>query len=310
MAISRDAHTYASDGSGTASTLTFSHTCASGALLFVSARGALTDTLTGITYNGSAMTFVGKKAIPSARYHYLYVLGAPTSGAHNVVISFSGNTGMIGIASSYLGTNNSSTVDSSNTGSANSGASSFTLSTTTVADNCWVFMYGANDNGDSFTEGANTSIIDQTGSGEAIMDTNAAQTPAGSKTMGVSWTGSDGWLAIMASFAPSTSIAYTLTCATGTFNLTGQDTAFKRALHIICATGSFVLTGIATGLSKGYRLVCSTGSFILTGFATLFSLKWNNQSKNSSTFSNQSKNSSSFSNQSKNSSSWTNSTKN
>ena len=62
---------------------------------------------------------------------------------------------------------------------------------------------------------------------------------------------------------------FTLTCAFGSFVLTGEAVTFKKTLHLVCAVGTFALTGFSATLSKGYHFTMATGSFALTGFAAV-----------------------------------------
>lgn len=103
---------------------------------------------------------------------------------------------------------------------------------------------------------------------------------------------------------------YPLTASVGSFTLTGQNANLKRGIKIIGAVGVFTLTGISATLKLGKGIVANVGSFIITGVNALLSKGgWENQSKNSSTFTNISKNTSTFTNVSKNSTSWTKQTK-
>lgn len=283
MAIARDASSH-STGSAVSS-LTFSHTCASGALLVVGSRGATTDTLTGITYNGVALSLV--KSFTNNRWHYLYILGNPASGAHNIVISFSGATDCIGWGQSYSGTGNALTPDSSALGS-NTTTGTCTVTTTTVVDNSWLVGLVANDNGQALTAGANTSIIEQSGAGEAFLDSNSAQTPAGSHTITTTQTSGDNTQGMILSIAPPVIQNLTLTASVGTLALTG----YAATLHHVRTLSALV------------------GNFILTGLNATFTLKaWTRSSKPSTSYSTSSKPSTSFANSSKNSTSWSNTTK-
>lgn len=64
----------------------------------------------------------------------------------------------------------------------------------------------------------------------------------------------------------------TLTADAGTFNLTGVNASFLRALRMQAAAGSFTLTGNDAGLFTGNPdLVAETGTFTLTGNAAALS---------------------------------------
>lgn len=56
-----------------------------------------------------------------------------------------------------------------------------------------------------------------------------------------------------------------LTAETGTFALTGNAAALKRALRMSAATGAFTLTGNDAVMSSGIRMAADTGAFTLTG---------------------------------------------
>lgn len=206
MAISRDASNSTDNGPGFSSmSMTFSHTCAAGAALYVGVTMSGADVITGVTYNAVAMTQVRKIQIPADRWTYLYALGNPATGANNIVVSCSTNQVIIAASSSYLGTNNSTTVDSNNTGS-NSAVTSQTLSTNTVADNCWLIGWHNQNSGNLASASTNTSIVKNTfpnaGAEAAFIDSNSAQTPAGSKSLAMTWTGSTVTAMIIASIAP------------------------------------------------------------------------------------------------------------
>ena len=63
----------------------------------------------------------------------------------------------------------------------------------------------------------------------------------------------------------ASSTNYTLTCAQGSYALTGQALGMTKALNMALAQGSYVLTGIALGLSVGHTIVLAMGSYVLTG---------------------------------------------
>src|SRR5205809_294622 len=99
-------------------THSYAHTCAgSDRLLLVAVLiGATADDVTGVTYNGVAMTRVGTIA-DSLRRVYLYELVGPASGTHNVVVSTGTNQLIIAGSASYTG------VASRDTQTTNQGAS-------------------------------------------------------------------------------------------------------------------------------------------------------------------------------------------
>jgi hypothetical protein len=62
----------------------------------------------------------------------------------------------------------------------------------------------------------------------------------------------------------------TLIADTGSFGLTGQDAAPKRAVRLPAVAGALVLAAQAAGLRRGFPLAGSTASIVLTGQPALF----------------------------------------
>lgn len=133
-----------------------------------------------------------------------YFLGTTTASQ-----TVTGNSGVgsrsLGIeAGSYSGVKQSGQPDSHNTNTASTG-STFALTTTTVANNCWLVgtTFNGNTTGGAISAGANTTVRQNDANGGSLIDSNAAQTPAGSKSLNVTKTGNDFWSGAIASFAPS-----------------------------------------------------------------------------------------------------------
>ena len=204
MAIAFDAFT---DGNYTnsATTHTFSHTCTgSDRILFVTGfTNTSSDYITGITYNGVAMTLVNKLAAAASRYAYIFYLVAPATGANNVVLTASSSSALGGNASSYTGASQTGQPDASS--SQTIGASPVNNSVTTVADNCWSILTQLNNqltpsvaSTNSTLRGGNTTFTDA-----QIFDNNTAITPAGSYTMTTTNPDDGDYIYLMASFAPA-----------------------------------------------------------------------------------------------------------
>jgi hypothetical protein len=131
---------------------------------------------------------VGKiKQGNAAAFTYLYCLFAPATGANNVVCTASASTQFNSMSVSYTGAVQSNAVDASNTSSITAAALNFSTTVTTVADNCWTICYAANDTN---VFASNSDTRRGTNVGGNIFDSNAAITPAGSKTMTQTVTGS------------------------------------------------------------------------------------------------------------------------
>ena len=197
-------------GTGTTS-LTFAHTCTgSNLILFVAADGNITaggDVLTGITYNGVAMTQVtGSPIAKAGRYFYLFFLVAPATGAHNVVISNPGSDFTAGAASSFTGALQTGQPDATNTSQASS-VTHNTVVVTTVADNCWVV--GASRQVTNGTPDSGTTVRVSMANACSLIDSNQAKTPAGAYTLGLTFDSADNAF-IAASFSPAPDVGGTL----------------------------------------------------------------------------------------------------
>jgi len=199
MAIALDVATGGgNNGGGTSHT--FSHTCTgSNLILFVSiGTNSSSDLITGVTYNGVAMTLVDKQQGTSTNYAYLYYLINPTTGAHNVVISASSSTTIYSDSVSYTGVRQSAQPDSKNKGT-ETGAT-FTLSTTVVSSNCWLVSNAIDFDGAS--AGAGTTLRVQSGASN-VGDSNAV---VGTGSQSMAWNVSattNPTSGVIASFAPS-----------------------------------------------------------------------------------------------------------
>jgi hypothetical protein len=190
-------------GYGASGGLTWSHTCTgSTRILFVGAFGATdSDSITGITYNGVALTKIGSiLPVAGSRYITLWYLVAPATGANNIVISVSGGD-CGGVAASYSGPKQTGVPDASATNSQSSGTS-LTGTVTTVADNCWLIAAAL---AEACAAGAGTTKRQDwaLNSGMALFDSNGPITPAGSASLIVTHSNSPAGI-VIASFAPDT----------------------------------------------------------------------------------------------------------
>lgn len=153
MAITFDAATGNKITSGT--TNTWSHIVASGKsnqILIVSVDAG--QSVSGVTYNGVAMTSLGLVNYNSNNEHLsLWYLLNPATGANNVVVTLSASSFCIGCSASYYGAAQSSTFG---TLASNSGAAA-TSSTNTVT-----------------TTSSNQLVIDTVNNGAASTDTATA----------------------------------------------------------------------------------------------------------------------------------------
>jgi hypothetical protein len=204
MAIGFDHETNGPNGA-TTSPQTFSHTTSgSNRFLFVATTQAVegADDISAMTYNSVTMTKIAGIQCPSDRFIGLWGLVNPASGSNTVSITFSGNF-MTAYAVSYTGAKQSAQPDSSN--STTTGAStSFTMSTTVVAANCWTMCYANNTNRNSTVGASTTNRAPSTANTDAATfgDSN---TTVGTGSQSLNFTaaaGAGAWGGIMASLAP------------------------------------------------------------------------------------------------------------
>lgn len=193
--------------SGTATSLTLSHTCSSGAnralLVGVAGNNTTNDHITGVTYGGVSMTLIAKhgSAAGSTRYVYLYRLLAPATGANNIVVSASTSTYIFICAADYTGVKQSGMPDAYDTD--NGDLNTLSLSVSTTDDNCWGIVIEQGYPGTpAVTSGCTLRIIESSYSALSLFDTNGPKTPAGTMTC-VTNRGGDNH-GILASFAPAT----------------------------------------------------------------------------------------------------------
>lgn len=207
MAIAFDAS--ASGNNAGASSLTIAHTCTgSDRLLLVGVFCQETptsyDVVTGVTYNGVAMTQLAKIDCGIAvQGVYLYGLLAPATGANNIVVSASTTTDVLELKSlSYTGVKQSGLPDASDT---SNGAlvTSISNDITTILDNCWAVMWSWSERLLNATAGVTARL--GANSQSWIGDSNGVISPAGSFTGTLSLSSANRVGAIMVSFAPPAS---------------------------------------------------------------------------------------------------------
>lgn len=298
MAIAYDT---TSTGSGV--NASWSHTATgSNVVLFVAAYGIAGDDVSGVTFDGAAMTLIDKEQtdVTNNEWAYLYYKAVGTGAGSAKTVAITGGDG--GFAMSYTGCKQTGIPDSS----AKLGGVSddpLVVSTTVVLNNSWLVGSYAGNRGTL----AGTGTTLRGGAGQfTSCDSNGAVL-AGSRSLSVDQDGSAAVNAmVIASFAPSTT-DYPLTAALGTFTFTGVAATFIKQLNIAVDTIAYTLTGIAATLPYGRTLIANLGTFILSGIDAVFSFtNWTKANKSSTSFSGQSKNSASFSNSSKASTTWDN----
>lgn len=197
-----------SEGSATADSLTFSHTCGTGVnrLLLVGISDSNGDGVTGVTYNGVAMTQLIKDVGGTSGYRYVYGLLNPSSGTNDIVISDSETTNLYAIGSSYTGVLQSGLPDDTDELNISAGTGG-TLNYTTTIDDCWGFFMAEGDNGD-MTAGTNAVKVEADAlNRNAAFDSGRSLGAAGAVSMAFTCaSGSNGGAAGIV-FAPTEGVA-------------------------------------------------------------------------------------------------------
>lgn len=208
MAIAFD---FGSTGTASATSVTVAHTVSGSDRILLtgvttgdgSSQGD--DVVTGVTYNGVSMTRINTVVnTGNTSRSYLYYLLAPATGTNNVVASLSTSRRVRASSASYTGVGNGQ-PDASNT--ATDSSNPYSISVTTVADNCWVVGFDGNGAGEAITAGTSTTARGGSGTTGMIGDNNAAKTPAGSVTLNFASTDGFPNALVAASISPGTQVS-------------------------------------------------------------------------------------------------------
>lgn len=206
MAIAFDSSALLNISNPGSSSATWSHTCTGSSLvLFV---GVLmvrisTNSIPTATYNGVSMTQISNTVTVSPSGlgdMYMFYLANPATGSNNVVVSYlsTGILGVNGVSLSYTGASQTGIPDSSNSG--NGSGTSFSVSTTVVASNCWVVAMLSDSSANII---ATAPFVLRNGNGEVEIGDSNGTVSTGSYSSGA--TGTSGtWGGIAASFASVT----------------------------------------------------------------------------------------------------------
>jgi hypothetical protein len=218
--IALDAHTAGGLSLFSAITISnpigFFHTCGSGAnrllVVQIQIRGGGVGIITGVTYNGVAMTEVTTEAISSSAHCTMWYLVNPASGSHTVSIahSLTGSTHLVASATSLEGVDQTSPLNASNKAAASS-TGPMTASVTTSVANCWVIdscaMRTSASEAATMTAVANrvsrTDALTAANGLRGLVSTIGPAAAAGSHT--TEWTKSlnHDWAIMVAAFTPA-----------------------------------------------------------------------------------------------------------
>lgn len=275
MAIATDASSLTSSG-GYSNSLTISHTVAGAdrlLLVGVHCRSATAD-VTGVTYNGVAMTLQGTNENSGVVGMQWYSLVAPATGTHDVVVSLGSYKLFSVIVYSLTGVDQTTPIEATDFSTLNLdgyGNSVSTAITTLSANARIVTMIATKDDAVAFVAGGTATVLQQADDADGSLGGSALQildaTTAGSTAYSISWTTSTNWRGgTLAVKAKAGGTVYTLTAAQGTYAQTGVAAALRVIRRLTAAQGTYALTGVAAGLNRSARtIVAATGSYTLTG---------------------------------------------
>jgi hypothetical protein len=164
--------------------VTISHTTSGSDRILFGGGIVRTNTITGMTYNGTGMTAIGSPVTGVNDKIYLFYMVAPATGAHNLVISQSGSSVINGNAISYTGASQTGQPDAY-TDTAQQTVANQDGTVTTIADNSWAVMYAYDAQTGDSSAGAGTTKrgTSNGGANTQFYDGNGAKTPAGSYTL-------------------------------------------------------------------------------------------------------------------------------
>jgi hypothetical protein len=190
---------------GAVSSHTFSHTCTAGTdpALFVRVGHLLfsgpTQVITGITYNGVAMTKIGDADIGSGNFEACELwglIGPDTGAAHDVVISYDRTvTASDAAATSWTGVDSTTAWDGVQTNTGTGSTLSVTVTTMSAGDIVLDVICGWPNS--AFVAGADQTKDFDTNPGSEDFSV-AGSTQAGADGGVMSWTGPDELFALVA----------------------------------------------------------------------------------------------------------------
>lgn len=253
----------------------YNHTVTgSDTVLVVSVVRFTTQTLSGVAFNGDALTQVGTELALATGTHWmsLWIKINPTTGTHPIAITGSGALNWAAAGASYTGCSGTQ-PDASVSAKDDASGTTFTNVVTSTVDNCWHvsgFTGGLISAGASTVERADTTSND--GNHVGFYDGNAAITPAGSNTLNFATSPSGGRASFGCTLSPKlvidqicldtlsiTDAVSKLTSRAITDSVSTTDTA--SAIHIFPITITDVIT-VADTIAK------TTGKVIIDTITT------------------------------------------
>lgn len=242
---------------------------ASNPVLLIGVDGDITnDDVTGITVGGNPATFIGKvhNLGTNGRWTYLYGYKAPPTGAQTVIVT---GTLADGFVIAYTGANQSTQFEGVNTNSVGDGSTSMTVAVTTSTDNDWVTGFFTSSNGNAITAGSGATSR-SSASTCTFLDSNAVIHPAGSFNLNSVGAGTGcgiGGVAVGIVPTPPVTV-YTLSPATGYYNLTGESTSITTyESYLLGGIFSLIVSPSMLGESASGLVMEAQNSYGLTPVA-------------------------------------------
>ena len=250
------------------STASWSHTCTGSSryLLVGVSMLSLAQTVTGITYNGVALTFLGSQnSVTGAARTELWGLVAPASGTNTIAVTLSGAIAWSGNASSYTNVNQAVPTEAWNAAQAtNVGAADATVTVTTVADRDFTVDILATDDAAVTVGTGQTQTGNVTGAGgSGAMSYKGPKTPADATAMywanvGALATWTIGSIALRPLAASS---GTTISPPNGVITITGKTPALVQTIQAI--TGQIIISGGTPSVTSTLQAVA--GQIVISG---------------------------------------------
>lgn len=177
--------------------LTFAHTVSAGADRILMVGTGFNNNLggmivTGITYGGVPLTFVGGIENGNDSRSEVWHLLAPVVGTANVIVTYGGgapasNTGFVAGAASFFGVDQGTPLGSVGTAMATDGLATVTIAS--AVDEVVFDTVGSEDSGGLLTPGAGQSILWNTvGGSGSRQEQCGGSTKAGALSVTMEWT--------------------------------------------------------------------------------------------------------------------------
>lgn len=225
---------------------TLSHTVSDdpGRLLVCTRDGDLTDTATGASFNGDAMTLVGKSVNSGQRYVYMWYLLDPDVGTHNAV--FTGGTQFVQSCASYYHMANSNVFVASTTATGTGTDATITL-TATAPNQILIATESLSSGTASAGAGTTQRTLPSTNNG-GIYDLGGV-TGTGSKTAHMTSSASNNWATVGALFQTVSDTPRVYRARATKNESTATFIGFAQSAIATSSAGNIIVSGVVSGFS-------------------------------------------------------------